>query len=43
MTILNLSQWKADRVDRTRASPHIKTFARYSYDFKKLYWFLLTR
>ena len=22
--------------------PHIKTFARYSNDFSKLYWFLLT-
>ncbi|RNA20174.1 tyrosyl-DNA phosphodiesterase 1 [Brachionus plicatilis] len=35
-------RWRADKTARTRASPHIKTFARYSNDFKKLYWFLLT-
>jgi hypothetical protein len=37
------SQWKADSTKRTRASPHIKTYAKYSDDYKNLYWFLLTR
>lgn len=37
-----LYQWSADSTRRTRASPHIKSYARYSRDYKKLYWFLLT-
>ena len=36
------SKWSADSTKRTRASPHIKTYARYSSDYSKLYWFLLT-
>lgn len=36
------SKWKADSVLRSKAMPHIKTFARYSTDFIKCYWFLLT-
>jgi len=37
-----LHKWKADQVGRTKASPHIKSFARFSDDYKKMYWFLLT-
>jgi hypothetical protein len=37
------SQWKAENTGRTRASPHIKTYGRFSSDFSKIYWFLLTR
>lgn len=35
-----LYQWKADQRHRSKAMPHIKTYARWSD--KKLYWFMLT-
>lgn len=37
-----LHQWRSDCRGRTRASPHIKTYARVSADGKWLAWFLLT-
>lgn len=39
----NWSKWRSDCCKRSRASPHIKSYARCSNDFKKVYWFLLTR
>lgn len=43
-TYLNkfLYKWKADSNHRTRASPHIKSYARFSDNYEKMYWFLLT-
>lgn len=37
-----LHLWKADSVGRTKAPPHIKSYAKFSADYTKLYWFLLT-
>lgn len=37
-----LHQWSARRSGRHRASPHIKTYARYSPDFSKCRWFVLS-
>ena len=36
-------QWKAEKTGRTRASPHIKTYARVSPDKASFAWVLLTR
>lgn len=36
------SQWKAERLNRTRAMPHIKTYCRVSPCLSKLAWFLIT-
>jgi len=35
-------QWKSDNLGRTRASPHIKSYARISPDNSRAAWFLLT-
>jgi len=35
-------KWKSDALERTRASPHIKSYLRCSHDFTKVYWFVLT-
>lgn len=35
-------QWKASKIDRDRAMPHIKSYTRISRDFKKIPWFVLT-
>lgn len=37
-----LHQWKSDKLGRTEASPHIKTYFRLSPDNKKIAWFLVT-
>ncbi|XP_014612770.1 PREDICTED: probable tyrosyl-DNA phosphodiesterase isoform X1 [Polistes canadensis] len=37
-----LHQWKASKMHRTKAMPHIKTYARLSPDLKKMAWFMLT-
>jgi len=38
-----LHRWKADHRQRSRASPHIKTYLRVSNDqYKQLLWFLVT-
>ncbi|XP_054714721.1 tyrosyl-DNA phosphodiesterase 1-like isoform X2 [Uloborus diversus] len=37
-----LHQWKSDKLGRTEASPHIKTYIRVSPDNAKIAWFLLT-
>lgn len=37
----HLQQWKSDSRNRTRAMPHIKSYARYSEE-EGLYWFCLT-
>ncbi|XP_065882346.1 tyrosyl-DNA phosphodiesterase 1-like [Dysidea avara] len=37
-----MCHWKAAVTGRTRASPHIKTYARTSDDYTKLSWLLLT-
>ncbi|KAK9873413.1 hypothetical protein WA026_022475 [Henosepilachna vigintioctopunctata] len=36
------SQWKAERLNRSKAMPHIKTYARVSPCYKKMAYFLLT-
>lgn len=36
------SAWRSKSRERTKASPHIKTFCRISPDGKKCAWFLLT-
>lgn len=37
------SRWKADHRQRSRASPHIKTYLRVSNDqYKQILWFLVT-
>jgi tyrosyl-DNA phosphodiesterase-1 len=38
-----LHQWRADRMGRSCASPHIKTYTRLSSNGKEMAWFLLTR
>ncbi|XP_051166212.1 probable tyrosyl-DNA phosphodiesterase [Leptopilina boulardi] len=35
-------QWKASKINRDRAMPHIKSYTRISRDFKKIPWFVLT-
>ncbi|KAF7487988.1 Tyrosyl-DNA phosphodiesterase 1 [Sarcoptes scabiei] len=35
-------QWKAKRSNRNEASPHIKSYCRYSNDLKSISWFCLT-
>ncbi|XP_017788235.1 PREDICTED: probable tyrosyl-DNA phosphodiesterase [Habropoda laboriosa] len=35
-------QWKATRTARDRAIPHIKSYTRFSPDFKEIPWFVLT-
>ncbi|KAJ3650648.1 hypothetical protein Zmor_016734 [Zophobas morio] len=37
-----LHQWKADKLNRSRAMPHIKTYCRVSPCLSKLAWFLVT-
>ncbi|KAF8774039.1 Tyrosyl-DNA phosphodiesterase 1 like protein [Argiope bruennichi] len=37
-----LHQWKSDKLGRTEASPHIKTYIRLSPDNSNMAWFLLT-
>ncbi|XP_076359888.1 tyrosyl-DNA phosphodiesterase glaikit [Tachypleus tridentatus] len=37
-----LYQWKSDRLSRSYASPHIKTYLRISPDNSSIAWFLLT-
>ncbi|XP_013779877.1 tyrosyl-DNA phosphodiesterase 1-like [Limulus polyphemus] len=37
-----LYQWKSDRLSRSHASPHIKTYLRVSPDNSSVAWFLLT-
>lgn len=40
---INSSRWKADHRQRSRASPHIKTYLRATDDqYKQLLWFLVT-
>jgi tyrosyl-DNA phosphodiesterase-1 len=37
------SRWKADHRQRSRASPHIKTYLRVLNDqYKQILWFLVT-
>lgn len=36
------SQWKATRTARDRAMPHIKSYTRFSPDWKQIPWFVLT-
>lgn len=40
--MLICSQWKASKINRDRAMPHIKSYTRISRDFKKIPWFVLT-
>lgn len=35
-------QWKASKIERDRAMPHIKSYTRISRDFQKIPWFVLT-
>ncbi|XP_041468540.1 LOW QUALITY PROTEIN: tyrosyl-DNA phosphodiesterase 1-like [Lytechinus variegatus] len=35
-------QWKASRMGRSRASPHIKSYSRLSPDNKEIAWFMVT-
>ncbi|KAK9886364.1 hypothetical protein WA026_015881 [Henosepilachna vigintioctopunctata] len=37
-----MHQWKAERLNRSKAMPHIKTYARVSPCYKKMAYFLLT-
>ncbi|XP_066587696.1 probable tyrosyl-DNA phosphodiesterase [Prorops nasuta] len=37
-----LYQWKASKIGRNRAMPHIKTYTRISPDLKQIPWFVLT-
>ena len=37
-----VSRWNSDQVLRTRAMPHIKTYARLSQDWQRMSWFILT-
>ncbi|KAJ8679346.1 hypothetical protein QAD02_015133 [Eretmocerus hayati] len=37
-----LYQWKADKTERTKAMPHIKTYTRISPDQTQIPWFVLT-
>ncbi|XP_076236106.1 tyrosyl-DNA phosphodiesterase glaikit [Calliopsis andreniformis] len=37
-----LYQWKATHTARDQAMPHIKSYTRFSPDFKKIPWFVLT-
>ncbi|XP_043252986.1 probable tyrosyl-DNA phosphodiesterase [Colletes gigas] len=37
-----LYQWKSTHIGRDKAMPHIKSYTRFSPDFKKVPWFLLT-
>nr|XP_033337495.1 probable tyrosyl-DNA phosphodiesterase [Megalopta genalis] len=37
-----LYKWKASRMARDKAMPHIKSYTRFSPDFKKIPWFVLT-
>ncbi|XP_018401095.1 PREDICTED: probable tyrosyl-DNA phosphodiesterase [Cyphomyrmex costatus] len=39
---LYLHQWKAERTERDRAMPHIKSYTRISSDLKSIPWFVLT-
>lgn len=36
-------RWKSDRMGRSRASPHLKSYTRISPDEKKAAWFVMTR
>lgn len=38
----NFSQWKSDKKHRSRAMPHIKTYALYDKNYEKLNWFVLS-
>jgi len=41
--MIRFSRWKADNRQRSRASPHIKTYLRATNDqYKHLLWFLVT-
>lgn len=37
-----MHQWKASKMARDKAMPHIKSYTRLSPDFKKMAWFVLT-
>ncbi|KAK2584626.1 hypothetical protein KPH14_006975 [Odynerus spinipes] len=37
-----MHQWKASKIARDKAMPHIKSYTRLSPDFKKMAWFVLT-
>lgn len=42
LILSNFSAWSANRTNRTRIMPHIKSYCRVSDDKRKLSWFLLT-
>ncbi|OQR70242.1 tyrosyl-DNA phosphodiesterase 1-like [Tropilaelaps mercedesae] len=37
-----LHHWKADRVGRSRAAPHVKFYIRTSLDYQQTFWFMMT-